>query len=276
MKHRALIYVMVAALLIVGLTACSKNKVEPPAMEGIQLPTSSTTIYSNFSLPAWLVYPPQGEYAIGLASKFANKKQPSVQTATDLAAMTGKIADFAYALDSLAVIHVADGFGNADEPEDFKISIVRDSTAALKEIKSYSTLSETALPGYKVYLLGNDKTQANQDIITVSASNAPSWSWEQKPRKDAEFTYTVGKSENANLIQAWYDARDAALKKLAQYRLDNSLAMIHKPNSRPEKKVVIGKVLDYIDPSYAKVWLYHKTIDGAPLYTVSVMLKTVN
>ncbi len=273
MRLRNVICLSLIAIWALISFGCSHNKPIEPVQEGLILPTKSITIYNLLDLPAWLLYPKDGNAAVGIAMDSDAKKQNPKDTALKFAEMSFALNHGSFSTDKEEVIQYSEMEADNAAIPDFKIKIIPDPQYLEQNQYQLTSIAETSFDGYKLYLMSTDDVKANEDIIRTSAGKTPEWCLSQSTKTDDDFVYVVGAGEDSSFINAWKKAQENALYKIAQFRLLNVMSTIRKTEDPTEKEKIIDQVMSNIDASFAQNWLYSKTNDGKSSYNVFIMLK---
>ncbi|MBM4399976.1 MAG: hypothetical protein FJ041_06600 [Candidatus Cloacimonetes bacterium] len=267
----SLVVLLITALLITG---CSKNIVEEPVQDGIKLKTVAKTVYSILYVPAWLINPPEGETAVGIAWDSNKKKYSALDIAREFAVVSLSRNHGSFIVDKTAVLDLASQLDSSEKKADLKVVVSADTLYLNNIGKKLKPLAETSFHGYKLFLMGTQETDINNDLISVSASNLPRWCYTQNTTEDDNYVYVSAKAEDADLITAWKLAQENALRSLAQYRLQKVSALIKSTDDNLERAMLIETVTSNSNASFSRIWLYHKLVNNAPSYTVFMMLKS--
>jgi hypothetical protein len=273
MKQRFFRITVILILAVLALTACSRNIPVETKQDGYKLAVVSKTVYTVLQVPAWLLFPPAGETAVAIALE-TNKRKPSVQdVAAEFARGSFALNNSAFAVDPQEIIRLAEEQNPAITPSDIKLSLIPDTGFVPAGQEPLTTLAETELPGYKLYLMGTGNPEINQDIVRASVDRTPKWCKTQETTEDDDFVYVVGTAINPLLPDAWQAAQEIAMQKLGQYRIFKALPDVSQAVSEREKMSIIERASQNPQASFAKTWLFHKQVDGNADYSVFIMLK---
>ncbi len=273
MKQRYFSITVILILAVLALTGCSRNIPVETKQDGYKLAVVSKTVYTVLQVPAWLLFPPAGETAIVIALE-TNKRKPSVQdVAAEFARGSFALNNSAFAVDPQEIIRLAEELNPAITPSDIKLSLIPDTGFVPAGQEPLTTLAETELPGYKLYLMGTGNPEINHDIVRASVDRTPKWCKTQETTEDDDFVYVVGTAINPLLADAWQAAQEIAMQKLGKYRIFKALPDISQAVSERDKMGIIEKASQNPQASFAKTWLFHKQVDGNADYSVFIMLK---
>jgi hypothetical protein len=235
MTLKRLINLTLLVVLAFSLMSCSpKQKVEPVS-DGYRLPTLSKASYPVINLPAWLLYLPEGDNAIGIAWDSPNKPKSVLNSSREFAAVSLSRNKSSFVVDKSAVINYAEQNEVDLQKADFRVVVSADTSYlnyADKNLKSYA---EATFHGYKVFLYGIEQPVVNNDIVRASVANTPKWCKGNETFEDADYVYTVGYAQEISLITAWKNAQEDGLRKLAQYRLTNVIATLRSTEDQTRK-----------------------------------------
>jgi hypothetical protein len=273
MTLKRLINLTLLVVLAFSLMSCSpKQKVEPVS-DGYRLPTLSKASYPVINLPAWLLYLPEGDNAIGIAWDSPNKPKSVLNSSREFAAVSLSRNKSSFVVDKSAVINYAEQNEVDLQKADFRVVVSADTSYlnyADKNLKSYA---EATFHGYKVFLYGIEQPVVNNDIVRASVANTPKWCKGNETFEDADYVYTVGYAQEISLITAWKNAQEDGLRKLAQYRLTNVIATLRSTEDQTKKTTIIETVTHNPDTAITKTWLFPKTVDNVSSYSVFLMLR---
>jgi hypothetical protein len=274
MKKGFIFSILLVVIVTILLTSCSKNKpVEPPKSTN-NIQTVSKTVYTIIDVPAWLLFPPDGDVAYGIAVDNNSKKNPSLNVAKEFAAVSMSRNHGSFIVDKSALLSLSEQKEIDYKKVDFNVVVSSDTTYLKKAYKEIKPLAETSFHGYKVFIMGKEDYKLNNDIVQVSVSSIPSWCIGQQTHEDEEFVYVIGTSSDANLAMAWKNAQESALRKLAQYRLTNVMGSIQATDNTTQKAMLIETVTRNSNASFVKNWVFHKQVNNASSYSAFIMLKS--
>ncbi|MFO7660112.1 MAG: hypothetical protein R6V77_04295 [Candidatus Cloacimonadaceae bacterium] len=267
------ISLMIIAIAFI-MSSCSQNVQEQPVeQKGIQLPVVSKTIYSNLNLPAWLLTPPQGTVAIGVVNDARTRKSRQPINAAKFAAISLSKNIGSFEFDRNEVLTQSAVPKDDGKPYDYKVTLKADTSYPDQVRSLLKPLAEAQAETYKLFLMGTQSQTLNQDLIKANAGSTPKWCREADITEDDEYVYVVGKAVETRLTNAWRDAQDNALDKLAQYRLRNVEQAVQSTPDPADKEALLDKVNLSFNASFAKTWLFHKLENNVSSYNVFIMLK---
>lgn len=273
MKKVFILTTLTIVLIIMLFTSCSKNKQVEPEQKGIAIPTISKTTYSVINIPAWLMLPPDGNVAYGIAVDSNNKKHSPLNAAKEFAAVSLSRNHGSFIVDKSALLSLSEQKEIDYKKVDFNVVVSSDTTYLNSAVKELKPIAETSFHGYRILLMGKEDHEVNNDIIQASVSNTPAWCKNQQTFEEDGFVYVIGTSADANLALAWKNAQESALRKLAQYRLLNVMGILNATDNQTQKAMLIETVAKNTDASFAKNWVFHKQVNNASSYSVFIMLK---
>ncbi|GEM_PF-1338397 len=263
---------IIAAVLFI--VSCSHNVQEQPVQQkGFQLPVVSKTIYSNLNLPAWLLNPPQGTYALAVVNDARKKKSGQPNDAVNFAAVSLSRNIGSFEFDKNEVLTRSSNQKDSGKPYLYKVTLKADNAYPDRIRTQLRPLAEAQAETYKLFLMGIQDTELNHDLIKANAGNTPKWCRDADITEDDEYVYAVGKAVDPKLTLAWKNAQDDALNKLAQYRLRNAAKAIQAVVDPSDKEALIQKIDLNFNAAFEKTWLFHKLENNAPSYNVFIMLK---
>lgn len=262
---------MAAAFII---SSCSRNVQEQPAeQKGIQLPVVSKTVYSNLNLPAWMLTPPKGTYAIGVVNDARTRKSRQPINAAKFAAVSISKNIGSFEFDRNEILTQAAVLKDSGKPYEYKITLKADTSYPDQVRDLLKPLAEAQAQTYKLFLMGTQSQTLNQDLIKANAGSTPKWCREADITEDDEYVYVVGKAVETRLTNAWRNAQDNALNKLAQYRLRNVEQAVQSTPDPMAREALLDKVNLSFNASFDKTWLFHKLENNLNSYNVFIMLK---
>ncbi|HOD17169.1 MAG TPA: hypothetical protein PKJ14_00790 [Candidatus Cloacimonadota bacterium] len=273
MKFKHLYIPLLILFCAIIFSGSSKNKSVNPPKNGIQLKSGPVTVYTNLDVPAWLLYLPEGDFAIGVAAKGKLKSDKIEKAACSFAAnsLAKMHSQFEYSAED-ALQYLSDTQqSNSGKP--FIVSFNPNPELQKIYTQELKPLAQTDVFGYRLFLMGKGNTELNNDLVRVSAAALPSWCRINKPYSDKGYIFITGTAEDKDLLTAWQQAQENALQKLAVWQLDKLSEEIKATDDPAKKQELINKAKTNPGPVFAKIWFYHKTIDAVPFYTVFMQFK---
>lgn len=273
MKSKYCINLLLLAIGTLFFFSCSHNKPIEPVQDGLILPTKSITVYNLLDLPAWLLYPKDGNAVVGIGMDSEATKHKSNDSALKFAEESFSLNHGSFSVDKEEVIKYSEQHEDKVAMPGFKVELIPDAQYLEQNEYQLKSIAETSFDGYRFYLMGTEDIPVNKDIIKTSAGKTPEWCLSQSTKTDDDFVYVVGTGEDISLINAWKKAQENALKKIAVYRLMNSMSTIQETDDIIVKEQIIDRAMSNFIASFAQNWLYNKSIDGVSSYNVFIMLK---
>lgn len=274
MTTKNLFVLIFIGVLAISFSSCSHNPKPEPVQDGFHLKTISKTAFPVTNVPAWLIYIPEGDYAIGIATENTRKPNLVVSAAKEFAASSFSLYHSSYIVDKSAVIRYAEQKETSLRKEGFEVTLNKDASDKNYADKNISSYAETVFQGYKLFLFGKQKPEVNNDIIQTSAASTPEWCKWKDVAEDNEYIYSIGYAHEANLADSWKNAQEAGLRKLAQFKLLNSVASLNSTDDTTKKMQIIETATKSPEASISKIWFFQKIVDDESGYSVFLMLKS--
>ncbi len=268
---------LLVIILSISFMCCSQNKNKPapaPSTDGFKLPTISKTTYPVINLPVWLLYVPEGKNAVGIAWDTPQKPKLVNKYAHDFATTSLANNHSPYAADKSTIIEYAEQNDAEIKEDGFKVTVSPDPDYKLQADRSIKYYAETAFNGYKLFLYSLDTPEINKDIIQASVANTPEWCKNDITYTEGDYIYTIGFAQDASLINAWKQAQENGLKKMAQYRLMNIVSLVRTTVGLTNKMQIVETTLKSPDASINKTWLFQKIVNNSSDYSVFLLLKS--
>jgi len=273
MNFKTKLNIFLMLIMSLSFVSCARNIQEKPQPDGIPLKTVSQTTYYNLDVPAWLLFPPEMETAIGIALDSEKKKPLPAEIAKIQAAESISRNNGTFLVDYSDVKAYLEQSAANTQPVDLKIELNYNQDYSIKTANELKPLAETGLNGYKLFLFGTELPKLNNDIIQVSASKIPDWCKKQTAYEDGDYIYAVGTAAETDLISAWNNAHTNALTQLAKFRLLNAVSSNEIKADEEKMKQAIDDTNKDFKAVFTKTWLYHKQVNSVPSYNVFIMLK---
>ncbi len=257
---------------IIAISGCSKNLVEKPSTDGLQLKSGPTTVFTVNEVPAWVLYPPRGEYAIGIVSpKEKDLAARNAAAAKNAAvALSQNLGSFFFDIEQMDKLLAADP--EEPFPDKAGAGVNPDSKAYFRLIKELKPLAETEFHGYRLILMGTADTAVSQDVVSVSAGLLPRWGLAPSAYPDGDYVYASGRGVDPDLQAAWLQAQDEALNKLAQYRMKQVVEAMRSTGEEEERQLILSRATANLQASFQGHFLYHVQMDSAHKFNVHILL----
>lgn len=273
MKRLKLASALMLILLSLVFTGCSKNQTVVASTDGIPLRKGATTIYTNLSVPAWILYPTDELSAIGIAKDFIKDGKSSSANATEFAQQSLALNSGAFSYDKELLANLPTEFKDEEPVTDLKLVPVARPEKVNEAAYNLKPVGETSISGYRFVLISTPDTKLNQDPVTVSAATLPEWCMQREVTEGEKHFFAVGAGEASTLTAAWQQAQQKALIKLAYHAIKDMRPELHSDRSAEERAEIIEKAFAALRISFDKNWLFHRTVDAKDFYNVYIMLK---
>lgn len=273
MKKLFLISALTVVLLSIIVSGCSKNRTTVTTTDGIPLRKGATTIYTNLSVPAWILYSTDEFSSIGIARDFIKDGKAPTFTAKEFALQSQALNFGTFSFNKERLAGLPTEFKDEEPIADLGLEPVANPDRAKEQAEKLKPVAEASVSGYKFILLGNPDSKINQDPVTVSAATLPEWCMEKEVWEGEKYFYAVGAGEASTLTEAWNQAQKRALIKLAYHALRDLRPELHMEKELEEKVFQMEKTLSNLNISFDKNWLFHRTVDAKDFYNVYIMLK---
>jgi hypothetical protein len=273
MKRFFTLSALILILLNLLVCGCSRNQTTVTQTDGIPLRKGATTIYTNLSVPAWILFPIEETSAIGIAPDYIKDDKSASQNAQEFAwqSLAMNSGTFSYSKELLASL--PDEY--QDEAPVADLGLVPTGNLHMRndQIEKLKIVGETSIAGYRFIIIGNPETKLNQDLVTVSAATLPEWCMQREVWEGEKHFYAVGAGEAATLTEAWQQAQQKALVKLAYHALREQRPELHSERSIDEKAELLEKTFANLSISFDKNWFFQRQVDSKDLFNVYIMLK---
>ncbi|MDP2173637.1 MAG: hypothetical protein Q8M98_01040 [Candidatus Cloacimonadaceae bacterium] len=259
---------LLSLLLILLVSACAKNRA--PLQKDIVPPQ-----HLAFDAPGWLWELPAGGYVIGITYADNFYSDGAVDFARDFAAVSLSRNHSSYIVDKEIVLSLAMQEEIDWAKISFNVVVSSDigflyrASAGLKMIDSYE------INGYLIGLFGFIDGSVKPEKLSMNSTNIPDWSASHSVYTNGKTLYSVASSHQASLMDAWNMAQELALRQIAQYRLQNVVAVVRATNDIMQRNIAIETVTRsqnvYLDKSFIAPFKQ----DNIVSYKVFLQLKSV-
>ncbi len=256
-------------VILLGLCACGSNKAAYSQRKSLLV-----TKYNPIEVPKWLAEIPVDGLVIGIAFDNPNDPHDTETEAKEFAAISYSRCHSSFVVDKSAVISYAEEREKTKDEADFSVVVSSDPKFLNMAADYLVLLKHTSFHGYKVGLFGMIDNVIDESPRTFSASEMPDWCSGRDVYEEGEYVCIIGKAHEANLMHAWRQAEENALKKLAKYKIMNVIASLRSTEDWTKKMLIVETVTKSPVSSLSKSWFSHKSVGNASSYTVYLMLKS--
>ncbi len=243
MKNRLLI-VLFVLFSITALSAGKKKDISPviPPVK----PAKSVE-YLQVPLPAWVTNPPQDtSTVIGIAPNTSDKDYND-EFAKSMAAVSLSRNTSSYNIAKLARIYADDNNSAFDESAEFNHTVSADTSLMYRLASSLKEVSSCTLPSYKLMLFRYTPDSTSKFSIDSTAQQTtlkekPAWFCDLGVKTADAGIYGYGFSRSAELVEAWEEAQELALREIAKYESKIVKSMIKQRNEDLSNAITIETI----------------------------------
>ncbi len=201
-------------LIIIGLAACTQNKVVQVSAE----PQVQVEI-GDFEAPAWLWQVPSGSYAIGFAYTDTHREARADSIAREYAAVVLSRNHSSFVVDKRAIFEWADEENSDSKEAKLKLVVSADMEYLKKAHQDLIKLDSADLMGYHLALYGFIDGKVDGRIRKMKGNKVPAWCADATVSQDGKVINVVASALAASLPDAWFMAHENALRLMGKYRL---------------------------------------------------------
>jgi hypothetical protein len=233
--------------LILLLAGCARNRTEQAPPEDVpeqELP---------FTAPGWVWQIPAGGCALGITYSDSHYSAGAGDHARDYAAVSISRNHASFVVDKRMIMSLA----MQDEVDwkkvDYNVVVSADLDYLRDAGRNLVLIDSFDVSGYMLGLFGQIEGTARKELVTSDPAQRPDWT-AQDLYADRKTVYSVGYAHQATLMDAWSQAQEAALRRLAQYRIQNVVTQVRATEDEMQRNIAIETVTRsqnvYFDKSF--------------------------
>jgi len=252
--------------MLLSSFGCSQNHVSPLVI------THEQRQYVPFPAPAWLWDLPDGDNAIGIAWDDKMWSAEAEETAREFAAVSLSRNKGSFVVNKSLIMSLAEQREYDWNKIKFDLVVSADTSYLFYAAKELKPLARHRVHGYLISLYGFGDIQVNESMQPMSVMDQPDWCTGDIS-VDGNNIVAIGYSHQANLMDAWYLAQEAALQKIGQYRLQNVLSVVRATDDAIQKSIAIETVVRNQSTQIDKAFIIYLKNNETPSYKVFLRLK---
>jgi len=258
---------MIMLAILISLMGC------PAKQPMVEMYSPARISYLTAEVPAWLMELPQGDYAIGIAWRPTLFDGDSEDSARDFAAVSMSRNHSAYVVDKSLVYSLSQMEEIDWNNVNFNVVVSADTTYLRKAAEELIMLDSVEVHGFVIGLFGFHETEIDKTLRMMQRSTMPAWCEQTHLTISGESVYITGTALSANLIDAWQEAQETALRTIARYRVQRVVSRILTRNDWLHEFTQMETVLRNQRVYLSRSFIEFRHIADQPSYRVYLQFR---